>query len=175
MGMAVETDFEGLVNLYYPSLYRFALSLTHQDSDASDLTQQTFYIWARKGHQLQDPSKVKSWLFTTLHREYLQLRRKVSRFAEGDLSEMESELPEIPPASPGQFDGPGVLKALAQLDPLFQAPIALFYLEDYSYLEIGEILGIPLGTVKSRISRGIGQLQSILADCESRLARKGNQ
>ena len=49
------------------------------------------------------------------------------------------------------------------MDENFQAPVALFYLEDYSYNEIAEILELPLGTVKSRISRGIGQLQSMLA------------
>jgi RNA polymerase sigma-70 factor, ECF subfamily len=48
----------------------------------------------------------------------------------------------------------------------------LFYLEDCSYQEIGEVLEIPLGTVKSRISRGIAQLQQLLADSDAPLARK---
>jgi RNA polymerase sigma-70 factor (ECF subfamily) len=165
-------DFEGIVNLYYPSLYRFALSLTHQESDACDLTQQTFYIWARKGHQLQNPAKVKSWLFTTLHREYLQHRRKSGRHSDLDLNEAEDQLPQVPPTPAASVDGPAVLAALARLDGAFRAPIALFYLEDYSYLEIGQILEIPLGTVKSRISRGIAQLQQLLTDSESRLAPK---
>jgi RNA polymerase sigma-70 factor, ECF subfamily len=170
--MAADMDFEGLVNLYYPSLYRFALSLTHQDSDACDLTQQTFYIWARKGHQLQDVGKVKSWLFTTLHREFLQRRRRVVRFSDVELSEAEWELPEVPPPSVDLMDGGMVLDALSRLDKTFQAPIALFYLEDYSYQEIGQILEIPLGTVKSRISRGIGQLQRVLQDVTPAVAGK---
>ena len=170
--MADEAEFERLVELYYPPLYRFALSLTRQESDASDLTQQTFYIWARKGHQLQEPSKVKSWLFTTLHREYLQQRRKSVRFPDVTLSDAEHELPEVAPARPSELDGSTILEALGRLDPAFQAPVALFYLEDYSYLEIGQILEIPLGTVKSRISRGIGQLQQALVGSETRLARK---
>jgi RNA polymerase sigma factor (sigma-70 family) len=171
--MARETEFERLVSLYYPPLYRFAFSLTRQESDASDLTQQTFYIWARKGHQLQDASKVKSWLFTTLHREYMQQRRRTSRYSDVELDEAEKELPEAPALRPGQFDGPTVLQALARLDRSFQAPIALFYLEDYSYLEIAEVLEIPLGTVKSRISRGLVQLQQALADPEGQAVRKG--
>jgi RNA polymerase sigma-70 factor (ECF subfamily) len=170
--MAQDTDFERLVNLYYPPLYRFAFSLTRQESDACDLTQQTFLIWARKGHQLNDANKVKSWLFTTLHREYLQQRRKMARFSDLEFSESESELPEIPPVPPGRFDGPAVLQAVSRLEPSFQAPIALFYLEDYSYQEIAEILEIPLGTVKSRISRGIAQLQNLLLAGEPRLAGK---
>ena len=55
---------------YYRPLYQFAFTLTRDEADACDLTQQTFYIWARKGHQLRDQSKVKTWLFTTLHREF---------------------------------------------------------------------------------------------------------
>ena len=172
MGMPVNTDFEALVNLYYPALYRFAFSLTHQESDACDLTQQTFYIWARKGHQLQERTKVKSWLFTTLHREFLQHRRKFARYSDVDLSEAAAELPEVEPARFGEIDGTAVLDALRRLDGAFQAPIALFYLEDYSYREIGEILEIPLGTVKSRISRGIAQLQQLLAAPANRLAGK---
>ena len=166
-------EFEGLVNLYYSSLYRFALSLTHRESDACDLTQQTFCVWARKGHQLQDATKVKSWLFTTLHREYLQQRRRVARYSDVELSEADPELPQINPAQVNQVDVPTVLEALSKLDQNFQAPIALFYLEDYSYIEIAQILEIPLGTVKSRISRGIAQLQRLLADTDARLVRKG--
>jgi RNA polymerase sigma-70 factor (ECF subfamily) len=55
-----------------------------------------------------------------------------------------------------------VLQSLAQLEEIFQAPLALFYLEDHSYKEIADILGVPLGTVKSRISRGIAQLHQSL-------------
>ena len=59
-------DFDEIVNRYYPMLYRFALSLARNEADACDLTQQTFSVWATKGHLLRDGSKVKSWLFTTL-------------------------------------------------------------------------------------------------------------
>ncbi len=169
--MALDTDFEELVNVYYPSLYRFALSLTHRESDACDLTQQTFYVWARKGHQLLDKSKVKSWLFTTLHREYLQSRRKIARFSDVEIEEAEGELPEVPPTPVSKVDGPTVLEALARLDQIFRAPVALFYLEDYSYQDIGQVLEIPLGTVKSRISRGVAQLQQLLADPEAKMAK----
>jgi len=170
--MLVNADFEGLVNLYYPSLYRFALSLTRQEGDACDLTQQTFYIWAKKGHQLHDRTKVKSWLFTTLHREYLQQRRKLERHSEVELSAVDHELPETPPPTLLFSDRRIVLEAVAWLDPTFRAPLTLFYLEDYSYNEIGQILEIPLGTVKSRISRGIAHLQKLLEDSESKLARE---
>src|SRR5262245_46515521 len=128
--MAQETDFETLVNDFYPSLYRFAFSLSRIESDARDLTQETFYIWAVKGHQLQDRRKVKSWLFTTLHREYLGRRRKMVRFPHLELTQAEDELPEISAISLDRLDGTLVLEALSQLDEAFQGPVALFYLED---------------------------------------------
>src|SRR5262245_66440142 len=98
--MSQEAEFERLVDLHYPSLYRFACILTRQESDACDLTQETFYIWATKGHQVRDETKVKSWLFTTLHREYLQRFRRLSRFPQVEIGSVEPELPDIPPASP---------------------------------------------------------------------------
>src|SRR5712671_2712561 len=74
-GLMPSNDFEQIVAQHYEPLYRFAFSLTRAEADACDLTQQTFYLWATKGHQLRDPSKVKSWLFTILHREFLRVRK----------------------------------------------------------------------------------------------------
>jgi len=159
--MADETDFEGLVSLYYASLYRFALSLTRKESDACDLTQQTFYVWAKKGHQLKDATKVKSWLFTTLHREFLETQRRQSRFPHHELDEVSHELPSLNPDHVTRLDSGSLLSLLAKVDPLFQAPVALFYLEDHAYKEIAEILNIPMGTVKSRIARGLAQLEAL--------------
>jgi len=162
-GASVGLDFESLVEQYYRSLYQFAFSLTQSESDACDLTQQTFYIWATKGHQLRDFSKVKTWLFTTLHREFLEHRRKETRFPHYELSQVHCELPQISPARINQLDSGHVLHALAQVDEVYQAPVALFYLEERSYKEIAEVLQVPMGTVKSRIARGIAQLQKLLA------------
>ena len=64
-----QKSFQEIVDDYYEKLYRFALGISWKGEDAADLTQQTFFIWANKGHQLRDKAKVKSWLFTTLHRE----------------------------------------------------------------------------------------------------------
>src|SRR5215475_10688337 len=97
-------DFDSLVSQYYGPLYQFAYSLTRTEADACDLTQQTFYIWASKGHQLRDVSKVKTWLFTTLHREFLNMRRKVVRFPHHELDEMEKEIPVVSPAVVNALD-----------------------------------------------------------------------
>ena len=161
--MSSALEFESLVAQYYEPLYKFAFSLTRAEADACDLTQQTFYVWAKKGHQLRDSSKVKTWLFTTLHRQFLESRRRETRFPHHELETVEHELPLISPEAARGLDSTTVLRALNSVDDLYQSPVALFYLEDCSYKEIAEILGVPIGTVKSRISRGMGQLQKMLA------------
>jgi RNA polymerase sigma-70 factor, ECF subfamily len=160
--MGGELDFERLVDEHHGALYRFALSLARNETEAADLVQETFYTWAAKGHQLGDPAKVKSWLFTTLHREFLGRRRRQLRFPHHEIGEVEAELPEVPPELPERMDWTLAAECLGQVDAAFQAPVALFYLEDYSYNEIAEILDVPLGTVKSRIARGIAQLQRLM-------------
>lgn len=160
--MAETASFETLVELYYESLYRFAFSLAGSESAACDLTQETFYIWQTKGHQLLDPAKVKTWLFTTLHREFLNSRRRYLRFPHLELDEAASELPSAPSVSLDRLDAEAALAALARVEEPHKAALALFYLEDYSYQEIAEILGIPIGTVKSRLARGIEQLKRLV-------------
>ena len=163
----MQTDhFEQIVSEHYESLYRFAFSLTRVEADALDLTQQAFYLWATKGHQLRDRSKVKTWLFTTLHRAFLDARRKQQRFFPSSLDELVSqEPPVLTIESTDNADHVPVLQALAQVDKSYQAAVALFYLGDNSYLEIAGILHVPIGTVKSRLARGLAQLRQIL-QCE---------
>jgi len=160
--MTAGLDFEALVSQYYASLYQFAFSLTRSESDACDLTQETFYIWAAKGHQLKDLKKVKSWLFTTLHREFLDAQRRRSRFPHQELEAVTLELPQVQVDLASQVDSAKALQLLSSIEPQYQAPVALFYLEDFAYKDIADALEIPLGTVKSRISRGIAQMQELL-------------
>jgi len=155
-------NFETIVENYYAPLYRFAVSLTRRDHDAWDLTQQTFYIWAKDGQRLRDPVKTKAWLFTTLHRQFLQTRRHETRFPHFEVSGMDEELPVIEPSTVAQMDAETVLAALHRLDDTFRAPLALFFLEGLSYQEISTVLEIPAGTVMSRLSRGKDQLRRAL-------------
>jgi RNA polymerase sigma-70 factor, ECF subfamily len=97
-----------------------------------------------------------------LYRGFLAARRKETRFPHVDLEDASSELPAVPSATISRLDMAEMLAALSQLDEIYQEPVALFYLQDYSYIEIAEVLGLPLGTVKSRLARGIGQLKQLL-------------
>src|SRR6267378_7795140 len=159
----VSDEFGELVAQHYAPLYKFAFSLTRAEADASDLTQQTFYLWATKGHQLRERSKAKAWLLTTLYRTFLEARRRQTRFPHRSLHEFAPEdLPASSPPSDDDLDSAQVLRALAQVDEVYQGAVALFYLEDCSYREIAEILGVAQGTVKSRIARGITQLRHLM-------------
>jgi RNA polymerase sigma-70 factor (ECF subfamily) len=171
MGLVCQNDcavvapkLEDLVERYYRSLFQFALSLTGCEADAWDLTQQTFYTWTTKGAQLRDASKVRCWLYTTLHRAFLRVRRRAIRFPHYELSQVDCDLPRTLPQDASKIDGMAALDALSKVDEIFRAPLTLFYLEDYSYNEIAIALKVPLGTVKSRIARGIRQLQRLLTD-----------
>src|SRR5215510_1814670 len=106
-----ESDFEQLVDRYYVALYRFALALAKSEADAADLTQQTFFLWASKGHQLRDRSKAKSWLFTTLYHEFVSRRRREVRFPNVELDDArEDEMAIFPDVN--ALDGVSILQAL---------------------------------------------------------------
>jgi len=145
-------------------LHRFALSLTRSESDAMDLTQQTFYLWARRGHQLRDGSKVKTWLFTTLYREFLALRRHAISHPQVPLEAAQDELPVLTPDTVDRMDADSVLAALMEIDEQYRMPLMMFYMDDCPYKEIADLLSVPIGTVMSRIARGKQQLRRLLAD-----------
>lgn len=161
--MRSEEAFPRLVESHYAALYRFALSLARNPSEAGDLTHQTFFIWATKGHALRDETKAKTWLFTTLYREFLRGRRRESRVTSLDDLGPNEEPSQVGVDLIAKMDGTLVMAALQEVDLVFREPLTLFYLQDLSYLEIASILSVPIGTVMSRLSRGKAQLRSLLA------------
>jgi RNA polymerase sigma-70 factor (ECF subfamily) len=156
--------FTQLVDAHYVALYRFALSLARNPADAGDLVQQTFFVWATKGHGLREAAKAKSWLFTTLYREFLRGRRREARAT--SLEELPAGADELAAEEVdqiGRLDAADVVTALQSVDEVFRAPLTLFYMQELSYLEIAEVIGVPIGTVMSRLSRGKAQLRARLA------------
>lgn len=163
-GKRLDTEsFELIVNACYAPLYRFAYSLCTAPEDAADLTQEAFRRLAAKAALLRDPSKAKSWLFTTLYRAFLARHRHLAKFPEVEMTDGAPGLPSIPPGMMDQMDAATALAALMKLDAVYRAPLSLFYLEEHSYAEIAEILDIPIGTVMSRIARGKALLREQLA------------
>lgn len=166
------TEFEELVDAHYQALYRFGFSLAKSPDRAADLVQQTFCIWAEKGHQLKDRSKAKTWLFTTLYREHLGQARRSTRYPEEELGDAEHRLPAHEPDAERKMDGQRAVELLGALDETFRAPLTLFYMQQHSYKEIAEVLDIPIGTVMSRISRGKEQLRRKMIDEPASAPRK---
>ena len=159
-----DATFEEVVNAHYESLYRFALSLAHHEAEARDMTQEAFAQLARKAHQIQERTKIKSWLFTTLYRAFVDSRRWKTRHPHVEVDASEGELPVTLPDAADRIDAAVALQALQQVPDVYRAPLTLFYLQQHSYLEIAEILGVPPGTVMSRISRGRAVLRQLMED-----------
>jgi RNA polymerase sigma-70 factor (ECF subfamily) len=169
-----DAEFIQLVDRFYPALYRFALSLARSEADACDLTQQTFYVWATKGGALREAEKAKSWLFTTLYREFLRGRRRGERMTALDtVNEAEVEQVTLAPETVASVDAEVVMAALQEVDEAFRAPLTLFYIEELSYQEIADVLEIPIGTVMSRLSRGKSQLRARLTAAKESAAGDG--
>jgi RNA polymerase sigma factor (sigma-70 family) len=156
-----ELTFEDIVSAYYQPLYRFGYSLAKNEHEAGDLAQQTFFIYAEKGDALRDKSKVKSWLFTTLYREFLRRRRKDARMDHYEPELLENAGGSVEPHVRRSMDGNLAVEALAEVDAVYREPLSLFYLNDLSYKEIAEILNVPIGPIMSRLSRGKAQLREI--------------
>jgi RNA polymerase sigma-70 factor (ECF subfamily) len=166
-----EPDFQQLVDQQYAALYRFAFSLAKSEADAADLTQQTFFLWGSKGEQLRDRSKAKSWLFTTLYREFLNRRRHEIRFPKIELDDVREEELLISP-NVRALDSIFVLEALWEVEEPFRGALTLFYLKQFTYQEIASVLDVPIGTVMSRLSRGKAQLRERLLSKEEVLGNK---
>lgn len=162
--MSADMEFENLVKLYYRDLYRFGFSLTGSEADAADLTQETFYIWASKGYQLNNPANVKGWLFTTLHREFLKICRRRKRYVDEPIEESTHDLPDLPVDCVNRIDSRTLISMLREIDEDFRAPLVLYYMEDFSYKQIADVLAVPLGTVQSRIARAKIQLLRRLSE-----------
>lgn len=168
-----KTLFEEVVNLYYQPLYRFAYSLSKQEDQASDLTQETFRTFARHGGSLRDKSKVKSWLFTTLYREFLRLYKRSQRMDHYEPAVLEAHLGGSIASDVGRkHDAHLALEALESVDEIFREPLSLFYIQDLSYKEIAEVLDLPMGTVMSRLSRGKAQLREAFMNSSQALSRE---
>jgi len=157
-----EADYEQAVATFYEALYAFGYSLAGNEDDAGELTQETYCRLLTKGGQLRDPSKVKSWLFTTLYRVFLGWKQRRARLPHFEITSVEAELPVITPAHVDVLENDAIRDALLELEEHYRVPLLLFYFNDHSYEEIAGILDVPVGTVMSRLSRAKGLLRERL-------------
>ncbi|MBB5040483.1 RNA polymerase sigma factor [Prosthecobacter dejongeii] len=161
--MAPAPDFKQLIDTHYQGLFRFAQSMCRREGMAEDLVQQTFLQWARKGHTLRDLDKVKTWLYTTLYREWLAVARREKKHEHVEFeAELHGSTLDLPEEDPPTLDSATLHRALDAMEEHYRAPLVLFYLRELSYRDIAETLDLPIGTVMSRLSRAKDSLRRIL-------------
>ena len=157
-----QRSLQALVDAHYVSLYRYAYRLSGTSAEAEDLTQDTFCQAQMKYHQLRDPDKARSWLFSIMRNNYLHRLRSSKQESTVSLDWME-ELPEQSNESLAEIDSDQLQKALNQLPEVYRTPIILYYFEEFSYRDIAEQMDLPIGTVMSRLARARGYLRTHLA------------
>jgi RNA polymerase sigma-70 factor, ECF subfamily len=167
-------EFEATALPHLDALYRSALRLTHNRAEAEDLVQET-YLKAFKGfHRFNPGTNCRAWLFTILRNTFLNRVRGAGRVVsmadtvtgEGEISATrEPTVPDNPEEEFFQTVLHGdVDRALRTLPVVFREAVVLTDLEGMSYREAAEVLGCPIGTVMSRLSRGRLLLRRALAD-----------
>jgi RNA polymerase sigma-70 factor (ECF subfamily) len=146
---------------YVDGLYGTALRLTRRPADAEDLVQETYLKAFRASAQFERGTNLKAWLFTILHNTFRNMRRHDVR----NPVDVDSETVDRAADVMAQDQTPEQLLARATLDADLQAALDalpeafrqavwLRDVEEFSYAEIAQIIGAPIGTVMSRISRG---------------------
>jgi RNA polymerase sigma-70 factor (ECF subfamily) len=170
---ARDEAFEQEALPWLDDVYRFALSLTHDETDAEDVVQDTFLRAYRSWDTYAVGSDCRRWLFTICRNAFLRSRERQQRTIELDDAER-----DVMTAAARPSDAPGsgleeilfrtdllpaIERALARVPPTFRSAVVLVDIEEQSYEAAAEILGVPIGTVRSRLFRGRRMMQELLA------------
>lgn len=162
---------------YLDQLYGAALRMTRNPADAEDIVQETYAKAYASFEQFTPGTNLKAWLYRILTNTYINSYRKAQRQpkigGDGELEDwqlasaaehsstgLRSAEVEALDAMPDQV----VVDALNRLSPDFREAVYLADVDGFSYKEIAEIMGTPMGTVMSRINRGRKQLREMLVD-----------
>ena len=171
---ALKERFERQVLPLLPNLYSAALRLTRNPADAEDLVQET-YLRAYRGFSgFEEGTNLRAWMYRILTNTFINSYRKKQRepvtVQEDDLDEwyLYDKLGEngVEPSAEAEvirsMPDEDVQRALEALPEGFRLAVLLADVEGFSYKEIAEILGIPIGTVMSRLHRGRRALEKAL-------------
>jgi RNA polymerase sigma-70 factor, ECF subfamily len=161
--LTLDERFESEVMPHARALYGSALRLTRNPQDAEDLVQETLLRAYRGFAGYRPNSNARAWLYTILHRVRTDLLRKRGRSPQ--TTELTDDGPGVAPEheallTAGNED---VQRALVEVPEVFRSALVLRDVEEFSYDEIAGILGVPVGTVMSRIHRGRAALRRLLA------------
>jgi RNA polymerase sigma-70 factor (ECF subfamily) len=175
---------------YLDQLYAAAMRMTRNPADAEDVVQETFAKAYASFHQFTPGTNLKAWLYRILTNTYINSYRKKQRepllsdsenVEDWQLARAESHtssgLKSAETVALENLPDSDVKEALQQLAPDFRLAVFLADVEGFSYKQIAEIMGTPIGTVMSRLNRGRNQLRTLLSDYarERGLVRQGGR
>jgi len=181
--MADQAQFETMALPFMDQLYSHALRLTQNSSDAEDLVQETYLKGYRAFTSFKEGTNLRAWLFRILTNSFINNYRKKQRsFEEEDLDEVEEmylyrRLGGLNSSALGmsaedmlfeRLTADEVKDAVEALPTKYREVVLLADVQGFSYKEIAEILGIPDGTVMSRLHRGRAKLQKDLLEFASK-------
>ena len=147
---------EALFRLHWPRAYRAAYLVVHDGAAAEDIAQEAFLAAVRRLDQFDRSRPFGPWLYRIVVNRAIDVVRLRKLRAESELHEAREDLSAAEPV--GQLSDT-TLAALAALSPEHRAVIVLRHLLGYTPGEIAELLGLPRGTVNSRLRRGLDQLR----------------
>ena len=166
--MPEPTDFEATAIPCLRDCYAFAMSLCRNSADAEDLVQDTFLRAQRSFDSFQPGTNIKAWLFTILRRLHIdrhrRLRHRPAYLPEEELEGMavHADTPEVSAALFARLTAEDVRAAVERVPEPFRLAVRLRDIDGLTYDEIGRVLGVPPGTVMSRIHRGRECLKTLL-------------
>jgi RNA polymerase sigma-70 factor (ECF subfamily) len=176
-GLERRGEFEAQALPHLRSLYSLAYRLTRNEKDAEDLVQDTYLRAFRFYHRFEPGTNIRAWLYRILKNQFLNRLQEERPFTglsaltdpADSHAALESAFPHSPARTPEQevldtVTAGEVEEALALLPADYRLVVTLALSEEMSYKEIAKILGIPIGTVMSRLHRGRKFLQSKLHD-----------
>ena len=162
---------------YLDPLYGAALRMTRNPADAEDVVQETYAKAFSSFEQFTPGTNLKAWLYRILTNTYINSYRKSQRQPQTSgsadvedwqlaraASHTSGGLPSAEREALDRMSDPVVTEALDSLSPDFREVVLLADVEGFSYKEIAEIMGTPIGTVMSRLNRARGQLRTKLGD-----------
>lgn len=170
---ATPSDFESVALPHLDAVYRFARMLAGDDHAGEDLAQETFVRALQHWSQFEPGTNCRAWLFTICRNYWFRANPRARRETPADTLELESYAAAAMTAGRLQefggesfFDAPELpdvlRREMLKLPEEFRAAVSLVDLEDESYESAAAVLGVPVGTVKSRLFRGRRLLQERL-------------
>jgi len=150
---------EQFVIEHYEAIFRFLRNLTGSKEDAEDLTQQTFLRAWEALPNFRGDSSLSTWLHSIAYREYTHWLRSQREFVPLD------EIVDMPDEQSNQNLEAVLLRwAIYRLDPEHREVFVLYYVQGFSVREVAKIIGVPVGTVKSRLFFARQKLKELLSD-----------